>query len=740
MSSAFPQSSAPAVAGSSPAAVNPPPLPESGWAQLGIPSHQKSDSDFGSSDVVGRSGSATGLQGALQNLLAIQNQKGGWEGEMVWNSMLLSQHILVRQIIDGGRSLTAETRQQMIQHFRSSRAPDGSGGWGMHRESPAYVYFTTLAYVALRVLGVPPDDPLCADARRFLHSQPGGVLHIPTWGKFWLALCGLYDYAGVNPFPPEVFLLPRQIPFSPWNFYCHTRYVYMGIAYLYGRRFQGDLGPITAALRSELFDQNGQPYSQIDFAAHRHHIAASDLFVAPTAALRATYDLLYQYEKRPLRPLRKLALEQCFDRILSEQRNSRYQGISPVNSLLNCLALFAHSPHHRELEVSLQAQQAWAWYDEREGLRYAGARSQTWDTAFSLQTLVAAQDAQRVHAKADGLSTAETPDLAARANAAHAYLMSLQLTEDLSPHEHAEGARDRLRGGWCFSDGQHRWPVSDCTAEALVAMLQAERQFGRAIHQPLSVERCQQAVEFLLSRQNDDGGFGTYERRRAGGMLEQINPSEMYGSCMTERSYLECTASSLRGLAAARMAHGPQFPAAVQKSMDQAIARGCDRLWQAQRPDGSWPGFWGINFTYAILHVVKAMRALGVSAQDERLQRAALWLLAHQRSDGGWGEHYSSCLTEQYVEHTESQVVMTSWAILALCELYAPGLPEHHAQRAAIARGLAFLQHMQQADGGYPEQAQNGVFFGTAMLDYRLYKSYFPAWALARAASLPATR
>ena len=87
---------------------------------------------------------------------------------------------------------------------------------------------------------------------------------------------------------------------------------------------------------------------------------------------------------RPSRLLRRAAaLNRCFDGILSEQRNSRYQGISPVNSLLNCLALYAHSPHHRELEPNLSAQRAWAFYDEREGLRFAGARSQTWDTAFA---------------------------------------------------------------------------------------------------------------------------------------------------------------------------------------------------------------------------------------------------------------------------------------------------------------------------------------------------------------------
>src|SRR6266481_8500589 len=49
-------------------------------------------------------------------------------------------------------------------------------------------------------------------------------------------------------------------------------------------------------------------------------------------------------------------------------------------------------------------------------------------------------------------------------------------------------------------------------------------------------------------RQNRDGGFGTYERRRGGRLVERLNPSEMFGQCMTELSYLECTASAIRAL------------------------------------------------------------------------------------------------------------------------------------------------------------------------------------------------
>jgi lanosterol synthase len=66
---------------------------------------------------------------------------------------------------------------------------------------------------------------------------------------------------------------------------------------------------------------------------------------------------------------------------------------------------------------------------------------------------------------------------------------------------------------------------------------------------------------------------------------------------------------------------------------------------------------------------------------------------------------------------------MTSWAILALLDLLGP-------QRKPVHRGLAWLRCQQRVDGSWPQSAVTGVFFGTAMLDY---KSYFPLWSLAQA-------
>jgi lanosterol synthase len=49
---------------------------------------------------------------------------------------------------------------------------------------------------------------------------------------------------------------------------------------------------------------------------------------------------------------------------------------------------------------------------------------------------------------------------------------------------------------------------------------------------------------------------------------------------------------------------------------------------------------------------------------------------------------------------------------------------------------VAWLCEAQEPDGSWPQGAVNGVFFGSAMLSYRLYPVYFPLWALNRYCAL----
>jgi 2,3-oxidosqualene cyclase len=638
-------------------------------------------------------------QVALDYLLSQQKKTGDFEGEMVWCTMILAQAVIVRTIM--GRPYHASEREKIILHFEVTQATDGS--WGMHPESPGYIFFTTLAYVALRLLNVAPEEGVTRRARQWLHGQKVGVEGIPTWGKFWLAIIGLYEYEGLNAIPPELFLLPEWLPFHPKRFYCHTRLIYLGLAYISGKRFVATLPQaLVADLRRELYLT---PYERIPFSRLRHKLAPGDVYVPITPVLRLIYDGLAIFERWHGKKLREKALRVCMDRIEFEQKSTRHQGISPVNGLLNTLALYIENPLHPELEASLAGVEAWRWVDEKEGLRYVGARSNTWDTGFVLQAIAE-------------ISNPEFRTVDAMTQAVE-FLDRAQMTEETQDYQCYW--RDPALGGWCFSDGEHRWPVSDCTAEALSGLIALYEHPGYASLPRLPSERLRNGIRFILSRQNADGGFGTYERRRAGKLLELINPSEMFGQCMTELSYIECTASSLGAISHFRIMD-PDFEA---EKLENAAQRAISLLKGQQKPDGSWQGFWGINYTYATFHVARALRLAGINANDESLQRAANFLKSHQRADGGWSEHYTSCLEERYIEQPETQVVMTSWALLGLLEVLPPNDP-------AIQRGFLWLLSKQLPDGSWPMQSVNGVFFGAAMLDYRLYHTYFPVWAITR--------
>ena len=73
--------------------------------------------------------------------------------------------------------------------------------------------------------------------------------------------------------------------------------------------------------------------------------------------------------------------------------------------------------------------------------------------------------------------------------------------------------------------------------------------------------------------------------------------------------------------------------------------------------------------------------------------------------------------------HEEGQVIQTAWALIALLEAGEPDW-------TAISRGARFLLDAQDADGAWPRQDMAGVFFRTALLDYVLYRQYFPLHAL----------
>ena len=275
------------------------------------------------------------------------------------------------------------------------------------------------------------------------------------------------------------------------------------------------------------------------------------------------------------------------------------------------------------------------------------------------------------------------------------------------------------------------WPISDCSSEGLKAVLclhslpaVAERK-GVVI----SADRLYDCVNVLLTYQNADGGWATYENNRGFGFYEWMNPSEVFGDIMIDYSYVECSSASMTALAA----FSRQYPQHRPDEIAAALRRGRHFIRAIQRPDGSWYGSWGVCFTYATWFGIEALVAAGVASDDTAIRRAVAFVLSKQNSNGGWGESYRSCVDKFYDGRADasfgaggSGVVQTAWALLALmaAEVTEP------SEVQAVERGCKFLMSRQLANGDFPQEGITGVFNRSCGITYTSYRNTFPIWAL----------
>jgi lanosterol synthase len=640
---------------------------------------------------------------ALGHLRKIQRDNGAFAGEVIWNPMLVSQYVIVCYVV--GHEIPQRRRELIHLNLQRQVRPDG--GWGMHPDSPSWLFHTTLCYVVLRLLGYDGEDPLVRGALEWIREH-GGIHALPAWGRIWLALVGLYPWDGVQPIVPELWLLPDAAPMHPRRLYCHMRLIYLGLSYLYGSRYVAPRDELLSKIRRELYPGG---YHAKDFERFKDEVAPTDLYERPSRGLQRVFHIVRKAEKFSPKALRKKALEVALEHMLFEFRSTGYVCLSPVNGFLFCLSLFVSDPKHPELDKGLRGMEYWVWEDEVDGTRFCGARSDIWDTSFVIQALCEGP---------------RTPMAETIVRDACRWLPSAQIREEIigGPSHY----RELAYGGWGFANENHPWPVSDCTAEALEALMRAEAtglaDAGGRI--PLSNKLA--AMEFILLRQCDDGGFGSYEARRGPMVLRNYNPAEIYGNCMLEYSYTECTGSCIRGLAYALNELGDKVPADLRARTQAAIDRGAQFVLAQQRTEGGWLGFWGINITYGTHFATGGLLSSGISRSNPAINRACRWLVESQRPDGGWGESYQGLLEERDVQlpaDEPSSVTQTAWAVLTLLEA-AP----HETE--AVERGIEYMIGRQGEDGAWPDEKATGVFFNTAVLDYELYRQYFPAWALAR--------
>lgn len=627
---------------------------------------------------------------ALSHLVSHQSESGAWLGDYGGPLFLLPMYMAT--CYGTGVALSDDERNEMVRYLLGTQRDDG--GFGLHVESHSYLFTSTIIYAALRLYDVPSEHPALVRARAYIRAH-GGPRAAAPWGKFLLTLLNLYDYRGLNPVLPELWLLPEALPVHPSRLWCHTRMVYLPMSYLYGARVQMPVDGRVGAIRAELYDE---PYEHIAWEEARDRIADSDN-QAPASALMGVVNRgLCAYEARAAKFLRKRALRFVLEQIEAEDRNTKYVCLGPVNKLYH-LWVWQHArpggPEFRE-HVRRLPEYLWRGLD---GIKMQGYHSsQLWDTAFAVQAIEASGEAN------EQLGTLRK---AAR------FIADNQVESDVP--ERAGCYRDPTKGGFCFSAKDNGWIVSDCTAEGLRALLVLERRLGPSVPR----ERLEDAVAYLLWSQMPNGGWASYEPARGPAWLELLNPSGCFADIMIDYAYVECTAACMLALDAFRRA----YPGRHDARIAEALMRATDYLLSQQRSDGSFEGSWGVCFTYGTWFGIEGMLAGGVPRSAEPVRAAVSFLESKQLPDGGWGETTESNRLRRYVHAEEGQAVMTSWALLGL-------LAAGPANSPAIRRGVKFLIHRQRQDGSYPPEHIAGMFNKTCAIHYDNYLKVFPLWAL----------
>ncbi|MEM1007532.1 MAG: terpene cyclase/mutase family protein [Myxococcota bacterium] len=633
------------------------------------------------------------LERGFAFLASTQSEDGSWSGDYGGPMFLIPMYVIAAYLCE--RLPEDEQRTQIVTYIRSTQNPDG--GVGIHAEAEESMMFcTVLCYVALRLLQEPADAPAMVKMRQWMHDN-GTALGAASWAKWFLCLLNLYDYAGIHPILPELYLLPRSGPFHPGHLWCHARQVYLPMAYLYGQKACIHPNPLIEDLRQELYTQ---PYAQIDFSQHKDTICDADNTYPSHWMSTIANKILQLGETLFPKTLRERALQEVKTHIEHEDQNTHFIRIGPVNAVLNTLVHFFDDPASEATQRSWEELPQYL-HQGHDGMKMNGYNScKLWDTAFAVQTLLEAPLTLRNKFH----STLQL---------GFEYIRAHQVRADVPDKERF--FRHASKGGWPFSDRLHGWPITDCTSEGFKAAVACER-LG---HNPIDDHDLQESIRLILSFQNDDGGWASYERKRNGAWLEWFNPSQAFRDIMVDYSYVECTSACVQALATAQK----RFPNVLNHEVGTAIRQGELFLRRQQRPDGSFEGSWAVCFTYGTWFGVWGLLAAGVPKEDPAIQAACRFLLRKQRPDGAWSEHYRSCIERRYIHHPQAHVTQTAWALMTLCKA-------GYAQSDAAKNAAALLQKTQQPNGDWPREAMVGVFNKTTLINYENYRRYFPLWAL----------
>jgi squalene-hopene/tetraprenyl-beta-curcumene cyclase len=639
---------------------------------------------------------------AIDHLLALQQEDGHWCGELEGDSVVESEYALLLYFLGMGGD---ERAPKAVERIRRQRTANGA--WSIYPGGPPEVSASVKAYFVLKLFGDAPHASHMVHARRTI-LELGGAHAVNTYTRIYLAVFGQYPWEGCPAIPPEMMLLPKWFRFNVHEMSSWSRAIFVPLSIMWALKPQCPV-PDGAGI-DELYVGGAQRATGQD--SHGGHGRRENRFHAVhtrrkmldpgerdnlrrnrwASFFRSADRILKIVERRGCTPLRRRGLRAAEAWIL--ERLDRTDGLGAVfPAIVNTIFAFrclGYPMNHPALDNQLRALEKLE-LDDGDVLKIQPSLSPVWDTAQALNAL-------------------QLAGLPAGHGAEQRAAEWLLARESRVPGDWARKLRCDRVGGWYFQYANEFYPDCDDTA-AVLNCLDRARLANPARQRALNAAR-RRGVEWLLSMQNADGGWGAFDR---GCDLEALT----FVPFADHNAMIDPSCEDITGRVLETLATEGFDPSHA------AIRRGIEYLERRQNADGTWYGRWGCNYIYGTWLALTGLASVGVDMSQQRFQRAADWLRSRQNPDGGWGETLGSYDDLQLKGSGPSTAAQTAWALMAL---FATG--DHGSD--AVQEGIAYLTGSQQSDGSWDDEHWTGTGFPKVFyLRYHLYDDYFPLLALA---------
>ncbi len=644
------------------------------------------------------------IEKATAALLREQRPDGHWAYDLEADATISAEYVMLRRFL--GRP-QPDHEARIARYLRRTQLPEG--GWPLFHGGGANVSASVKAYFALKAVGDDVDAPHMRLARATILSL-GGAERCNVFTRALLALHGQVPWRAVPAMPPEIMLLPRWFPFHLSKISYWARVVLVPLTVVMARRPRPDLPCPDLA---ELFLTPPGKVRRWPGGGHE---------AEPWSTMFRGLDAVLQHTQHRFPASRRQKAEATAMRFVDARLNGAdgLGGIFPAmaNALVmyRCLGVPDDDPRVRTAWGALEGLVA----ERGDEVLVQPCLSPVWDTALAAHALLetGTPDAAQASVRAMGwllprqvLDT--VGDWAARRPGLRPGGWAFQYENphypDLDDTAVVVMALDRARREIAASI-----IASSASGPGAPASLPAAAVPGEAAIE-FAISR---AVEWVTGMQSRDGGWAAFDADNTAHHLNSI-PFADHGALLDPPT-ADVTARCLGMLA----------QLGRTDANDAVATRGLRALLATQERDGSWYGRWGVNHVYGTWSALCGLNAAGLPTTATPVRRGADWLRRCQNPDGGWGEDgdsYEAGCGNASVKSSPSQ---TAWAILGLM---AAGLADDPAVARGVTWLIARQRtgggwdELAYTGTGFPR-----VFY----LRYLGYAQIFPLWALARARAL----